>query len=305
MYGNFVRASEKPMVNLSDPEQDAAGRRRAARELIAYFALSFAITWGLAVCVLLFRPQFEAVFGPIVSLTRSWPFYVAASAPTISAVVLSALFGGLEGLKSLLRGLAHPVRFFWVAAPILMLPAGYIFWGLGERLVTSGAASHFNDIHALLVSAPLLIFATPIVLIDPGPWGEEAGWRGFALPRLLVRFPPLTAAVILGVFWSLWHLPAFLASGFAQSHFNFGWFLLRDVSLSIFMTWIYLGANRNYLFAGFVPHLLNNIAFDARVVRGVETDAIVMTSLALLALAGSGSNLRRAWLAVRPPQRSA
>lgn len=286
--------SAGPMTSLSDSKLDAAEKRRAVRELAAFFGLAFAITWGLAGFVLLFRPQFEAVFGPIVSLTKSWPFYVAACAPTISAILLAALFGGLNGLKVLFLGLVRPARFLWIMASILTLPAAYFFWGIGERLVFGGASNAIN-IHALLVSAPLLISTTPIVLIDPGPWGEETGWRGFALPRLLVRFSPVTAAVILGVFWSCWHLPAFLASGLAQSHFNFGWFLVRDVSLSIFMTWIYLNANRNFILAGFVPHLLNNIAFDVHAVQGVETDAIVIFSLALLAIAVSGPSLRGRW----------
>jgi len=37
--------------------------------------------------------------------------------------------------------------------------------------------------------------------------GEEPGWRGFLLPRLQQRFAPLTADLVLGAIWALWHLP--------------------------------------------------------------------------------------------------
>lgn len=36
---------------------------------------------------------------------------------------------------------------------------------------------------------------------------EELGWRGFALPRLEARFGPLGGTVVLGLIWSVWHLP--------------------------------------------------------------------------------------------------
>lgn len=108
---------------------------------------------------------------------------------------------------------------------LLTFPTGLLILGLAERIFGAGATPFIN-IHAILVSAPLTLFTTANIVIDPGPWGEETGWRGFALPRLLTRFPPSMAAIVLGVIWAIWHAPAFLVSGLRQSNYNFGWFLI-------------------------------------------------------------------------------
>ena len=275
---------------------DTVVKRRAIRELIAFVALTFAITFGIGALAIFFRPQVEAIVGPIGAVSRSWRFFVlfdiAASAPTISAIVWSFVFGGLEGVKNLFRGLVRPVQLRWVVVALLTLPIAYLIWGLAERLVFRDSISSMIDINALLVSAPLMLFTTPIIFIDPGGWGEETGWRGFALTRLLTRFSPLIAAIILGAIWAVWHLPAFLISGTAQSHFSFGWFFARDICLSIFMTWIFVNANRNFLVAGFIPHIVNNIAFGAHAVLGIEADAVVMISIAALIIVLSGPGLK-------------
>ena len=40
-------------------------------------------------------------------------------------------------------------------------------------------------------------------------FGEETGWRGFALPELQGRFGPVAATLILAGGWAVWHIPQF------------------------------------------------------------------------------------------------
>ncbi len=68
--------------------------------------------------------------------------------------------------------------------------------------------------------------------------GEEAGWRGFALPRLQARMNALWSIFILTVFHALWHTPFF----FYRLHFEgfalFGFFI-GMLAGGIIMTYLY------------------------------------------------------------------
>jgi CAAX protease family protein len=55
---------------------------------------------------------------------------------------------------------------------------------------------------------PLLFLVRTVV---GGPLGEELGWRGFLLPRLLPRFRPVVASLLIAPVWFLFHVPAFVA----------------------------------------------------------------------------------------------
>ena len=75
-------------------------------------------------------------------------------------------------------------------------------------------------------------------------YGEEVGWRGFALPRLQARHSAFVASLLLTLGWALWHAPLFLyrpgytsmnAAGVA------GW-LFSLVTGAVLLTWLYNGA---------------------------------------------------------------
>jgi membrane protease YdiL (CAAX protease family) len=100
-------------------------------------------------------------------------------------------------------------------------------------------------------------------LIALGPLGEELGWRGFLLPRMLERMRPLSAALILGAIWMIWHVPAFLMSGVPQSNMSFPIFAIGGIAFNVFITWLFLNARESILIAGIIPHTLANAWGDA------------------------------------------
>jgi membrane protease YdiL (CAAX protease family) len=92
------------------------------------------------------------------------------------------------------------------------------------------------------------IWVLPLWLFTFG-FGEEIGWRGFALPRLQERMPVLPATLVLGVLWILWHVPTFF---YHTTYTAMGWtvlpaFTIGVLSGAVLFTWLYNGSGGSVL----------------------------------------------------------
>ena len=149
--------------------------------------------------------------GPSGQLLTHPLFYLAVYAPTTASLVLTALFGGTAGLRKLLgRLLPWRAGVQWYLVVLLGYPLVGLLAGRAAGLfgVAQGQIPDWGHFLWALMQA---------LVVDPGPLGEELGWRGFALPRMLARWRPLKASLILGLIWGIWHLPAFLIVGLPQN----------------------------------------------------------------------------------------
>ena len=123
-----------------------------------------------------------------------------------------------------------------------------------------------------------------------GPLGEELGWRGFLLPRVLQRTNATAAGLIVGAIWMLWHVPAFLISGLPQSGLAFPLFVVAGIALSVVVTWLFVNARQSVLVAGIIPHAFANAYSTAD--GGMQwTDGIALITLACVLVALNGRGL--------------
>ena len=242
------------------------------RQLILFFVIVFAFTWSIAGLAILAPELGRRLMGEI-SLTNPW-IILAVYIPSLTSIGLTAALEGRSGLGRLVARLDprrfHPVWFLivLVGLPILMAVAMLL---LGHPITFRGFGAALTALGLGLV-------------LDPGPLGEEFGWRGYALPRLLDRFSPIVATLILGVIWAVWHLPAFYFPGMPQSQLNVPLFFVGAVSVSLFMTWSHLRSRGSILLAILI-HLTANHGTDA--LGGRFTDsAIGFTIAAVLLLIG-------------------
>jgi len=199
--------------------------------------------------------------------------------------MLAPILGGGAGLKALLGALVRPFGVIWLFVAALLVPA--IALSLIFLLPHLGYTQWPVTVPVILVALPVVLFTTLQIVLNTGPFGEELGWRGYALPRLLQKWNALSASLLLGFVWTLWHVPAFFLAGvMGQSFKGFGWWALDTFAFSLIITWIFLRANGNVLVAGMIPHFVINGmgAVGAWLSRPPEAVALGLVAICLVLL---------------------
>ena len=226
------------------------------RPLAAFFLIAFAWTWSIAGLMLVAPGWVDRTIGPIGPGNPL--FFIAVYGPSVSAILVTALTSGAAGVRALLGKLVrwrfHPIYYIAVLAgvPLSAIIAGHF----GEWLMGVPAAPHIAAIPGWLKVLPIAL------VLDPGPLGEELGWRGFALPRMVRRFGAPLASGMLGLIWGVWHYPAFKVPGMPQNALNFPLFVVGAMVLSIIVAWLVLRTGGSVLIA-VLFHLAVNTSLGA------------------------------------------
>lgn len=91
--------------------------------------------------------------------------------------------------------------------------------------------------------------------------GEELGWRGYALPRLLLGRRALSASLILGALHVGWHLPLILLPRQMLSDAPLVAYSTFVVAEAILFTWIYQHTRGSLLMATLYHGMSNATGF--------------------------------------------
>jgi membrane protease YdiL (CAAX protease family) len=159
----------------------------------------------------------------------------------LAALITARLIYGREGLERLYRDMFKwRVGAIWWAIAVLGPVVALLLTALIVRLM-GGPWPDWSLVTKVAEYPALGFLALLVAEILFYGYGEEVGWRGFALPHLQKRYSALWASVILSVFWALWHLPLLITNeSYRQMNplMLLGWYLSM-LTGSILTTWLY------------------------------------------------------------------
>lgn len=243
--------------------------RTKSDSLAMFFVLAYAFSWAVEIPLALKAQGVIAI--PI-------PFalhYLAAFGPLLAAFVMTWLTAGGDGLRELggrmFKWRVRPGWWLVALAPLLAYAlAAVVLWLIQGHGPDIGILGQIDFLPNLGLGALLLWILT-------FGFGEETGWRGYALPRLQRGHSALTATIILWAFWALWHLPLFF---FLYDPTIIVGFLLGLLAGAITFTWLYNSTAGSILLLAVWHGAFNYVTGCVTCKTGIE--AAVLSTLVMV-----------------------
>lgn len=208
------------------------------RSIRVFLLLSFSLTW--AICAALY-------FSGSYLLPSATLFLSACMLMPALSVLLTKLItreGWRDiGFRPRFRGHLRYYLAAWLGTPLLIAAGGALFFLLRPESFDSSlaAASALSGDAALTplelklsILAQLLFAAVISPLLNiVFCTGEELGWRGYLLPKLLEQYGMKKALLLSGLIWGLWHAPM-IAMGHNYGVGYPGWPWLGIIAMCLF-----------------------------------------------------------------------
>jgi membrane protease YdiL (CAAX protease family) len=170
--------------------------------------------------------------------------------PFLVALIFTAVSKGRKGVYDLFVGQTiRKTAPKWLFLSFFALP---VLISMAVLTSLNFEVSAFGFRSTQLMPQLLVIFLIAI--------GEEYGWRGYLLPRLLKKYSVFHSSLILGLIWGLWHFPAYLIGTGVPDQMSFPIFLIWVVLGTLFISWIYY-CTRSVL-TSILAHMGANAAFN-------------------------------------------
>ena len=262
--------------------------------LLSMYVIMFLLAWAVLI------PDALASQGLVsFRIPRMLPF-LSGWAPAVSAIIVTLVISGGQGLRELFSRfliVGVPVGWYLMALFLLALAilggiALHILFGGSSPAVPASGAPWWRIIAVFVVTVLLGILVNT----------EEIAWRGFALVRLSAQYNALTAALLIAIPETLFHMPYFFNKSIAFYR-TVGWFSFTvfSLALSVVYAWTFFNTKGSLLIVTLLHASQNAWAglLSDNSARPFYFTVALLVLFAVAVVAFSGKNLSRLPAAAR------
>lgn len=199
---------------------------KKSHEILIYIFLTYLVTWtlcGLGYFLYTVDNNYN-LFGIIVS--------ISGFVPSIMGIILTAYFYKDVGITDLFKRInIHKSHGIYCIIGMIIV-AVYV---VSTFFLTQSMG--FNETFKVNFFNILSWFI--MVFTIGGGIGEEFGWRGFLLDKVLKRQNIAFSGIFVGIVWSLWHLPLFFIPGSSQYGCPIAIHIMNAIIISMIITFVF------------------------------------------------------------------
>lgn len=188
---------------------------------------------------------------------NGWYAFGLMWCPGVASVITSLMF------RKNLKG------FGWGVGNVWLLVASY-FYPLLELFLVYGVIWYFGfggfagfeaNFMTKLAFFPMILMALEgTYFAGRSALGEEIGWRGYLVPRLLEKYSPNTVSLFVGTVWSIWHFPIMVTGDYGSTTpllYQLTCFTFMIVGVNFIYTWFRIKSGS--LWTGVLLHTTGNL----------------------------------------------
>ncbi len=199
---------------------------------IGFFTLyAFSISWLSWLIIIIGNTYFHSL---LYGTPLFWiPYAIGSLGPAISAYIIYYQFKEDFVEQSFVQHIFRlPIK-----TKAWLIFSLFLVWRLFMIWISFGFIKPIS-ILSFLINLPFAIVLGGV---------EELGWRGILQPKLEKVITYLPSLLIVGMVWSLWHLPLWFIHGTVQSGFPFWLYFVSGLVLTASFTTLYKYTNNLFL----------------------------------------------------------
>ena len=169
--------------------------------LISFFVVAYGLSWAYWIPL--------ALAGVRTAPGSSTTHEPGLLGPALAAFIITGLTEGRAGVVAFAKRLVLISRPAWRFFIYSLSPLIFLGLAIAVAIVMHAPLPPWNEFAIYSGLPPLGLPTILLLVLLFNGFGEEAGWRGFALEPLQSRFGPVGGTLMLAGLWAGWHTPTF------------------------------------------------------------------------------------------------